>query len=105
MEHCDNFSPLAENYPYENYQLCTPVHYLLSIFKFAVCYNNSFKFHCSLFKIREEQFSKFSFLLTLNNLVLIYIHKIILHILEVKQLKVQENIAFKIPVLNRVVEL
>lgn len=71
MEHCDNFSPLVENYPYENYQLCTPTQYLLCIFKFAVCCTNSFKFHHSLFKIKEEQFSKFSFLLTLNNLVFI----------------------------------
>lgn len=71
IKHCDNFSPLVENYTYENYQLCTPVHYLLCIFKFAVCHTNSFEFHCSLLKIKEEQFSKFSFLLTLNNLGLI----------------------------------
>lgn len=60
---------------------------------------NCFKFHCSLFTIKEEQLSKFSFLLAFNNLVLIYIDKTILHILKVKQLQVQENIAFKIPVL------
>lgn len=36
IQSCDYFSPLVENYLHGNYELCMPVHFLLSIFKLAI---------------------------------------------------------------------